>query len=220
MLTKSGMVMEPEIFSAINAGDAVKVRELIAQRPDAAQARNSAGVSALMQARYENKMEIVELLRNSAGELDVFEAAALGDIPRLSALLADDSGQVNARSGDGFTPLHLACFFLQPDAAEFLVRHGADANAVTPGRIGVIHSAAASRNATMLKLVLDAGANPNLQQQGGYTALHEAAMHNSPERAQALLDAGADPSIRSDDGLTAAEMATRKGNKEVLEVLK
>jgi uncharacterized protein len=211
--------MEQDIFSAISASDAGKVKELIAQHSDVAHARNQAGVSALMQARYENKLEIVELLRKAAGELDAFEAAAVGDVARLRALLANDPHRVSAQSSDGFTPLHLACFFSQPEAAEFLVRQGADPNAVSPGRIAVIHSAAASRSAAMVKLVLQAGANPNLQQKGGYTALHEAAMHNSAERAQALLDAGADRTIRSDDGLTAAEMAAQKGNKEVLELL-
>ena len=211
--------MEQDIFSAISADDKDKVRQLIAQHSDVAHARNQAGVSALMQARYENKLEIVALLRNSTGELDVFEAAALGDRAQLHALLAEDRALLKAQSSDGFTPLHLACFFGQLEAAETLIHHQADVNAVSPSRIAVIHSAAASRDAALLKLVLQAGANSNRQQQGGYTALHEAAMHNSVERAQALLDAGADRGIRSDDGLTAAEMAAQKGNKEVLELL-
>jgi len=210
--------MEQDIFAAITADDPGKVKELVAQHPDVAHARNQTGVSALMQARYENKLDLVELLRQ-AGNFDVFEAAALGDVSRLRALLASDPNLMKAQSSDGFTPLHLACFFSQPEAAELLVRQSADANAVSPTRIAVIHSAAASRNAAMVKLVLKAGANPNLQQQGGYTALHEAAMHNSVERAQALLEAGADLAIRSDDGLTAAQMATQKGNQEVLAVL-
>jgi uncharacterized protein len=211
--------MEQDIFSAISAGDTGKVQDLIAQHPHVARTRNPAGVSALMQARYENKLEIVELLRKAAGELDVFEAAALGDVARLRTLLAEDHELVKAQSSDGFTPLHLACFFSQPEAAALLLQQGADANAVSPGRIAVIHSAAASRSAAMVKLALQAGANPNLQQQGGYTALHEAAMHNSVERAQALLNAGADRTIRSDDGFTAAEMAAQKGNRDVLELL-
>ena len=211
--------MGQDIFSVISAGDSAKIKELITQHPDPAHLRNPAGVSALMQARYENKMDIVELLRNAASELDVFEAAALGDVARLRTLVASAPHLVKAQSSDGFTPLHLACFFGQPEAAELLVQQEADPNAVSPSGIAIIHSAAASRNAAIVKLVLQAGANPNLQQQGGYTALHEAAMHNSVERAQALLEAGADPAIRSDDGLTAAEMAAQKGNREVLELL-
>src|SRR5208283_4705700 len=208
-----------DIFSAITAGDTDKVKELTAQQPDVAHTRNQAGISALMQARYENKLEIVALLRKAGGDLDIFEAAALGDVARLRTLLANEHDLIKAQSSDGFTPLHLACFFGRSEAAEFLIMQGAEVNAVSPSRIAVIHSAAASRNAALVKLVLQAGANPNLQQQGGYTALHEAAMHNSVERVQALLAAGADCALRNDDGLTAVEMAEQKGNQEVLELL-
>ncbi len=211
--------MSNDIFAAISADDRAQVTKLLAADPNLAHIRNQAGISALLQARYENKLEIVAMLRQSGGDLDIFEAAALGDAARLRALLANDHELVKVQSSDGFTPLHLACFFGQVEAAEALLQQGADANAVSPNRIAVIHSAAASRNAALVKLVLQAGANPDLQQQGGYTALHEAAMHNSVERAQALLDAGADPAIRSDKGLTAAEIAEHEGNKEVLELL-
>jgi ankyrin repeat protein len=213
------MEAEQDIFAAIAAGDKDRVAKLIAADQGVAHSRNQAGVSALMQARYSNQMEMVALLRGSAGELDVFEAAALGDVTRLRALLASDKALLNGRSGDGFTPLHLACFFGQPEAVQVLISNGADVNATSPARIAVIHSAAASRNADIVRLVLQAGADPNVQQQRGYTALHEAAMHNSVERAQALLDAGADRSIRNDDGQTALEMAVQNGNKEVTELL-
>jgi ankyrin repeat protein len=211
--------MAQDIFSAITANDKDRVAQLIGADPAVAHARNAGGISALMQARYENRAEIVELLRPAAGELDIFEAAALGDVARLNKLLTNDREVVKARSADGFTPLHLACFFGQLNAAEILIQHGADTNAVSPSRIAVIHSAAASRDAALLKLVLWGGANPDLQQQRGYTALHEAAMHNSVERAQALLDAGADPAIKSEDGQTAADMAEQNGGREVTDLL-
>lgn len=208
-----------DIFAAITANDKDHVAQLIAAGPTVVHARNSAGISALMQARYENRMEIVDLLRPAAGDLDIFECSALGDAAQLNKLLANDADLAKARGADGFTPLHLACFFGQLEAAEILVRHGADTNAVSPSRIAVIHSAAASRNSALLKLVLHAGANPNSQQQRGYTALHEAAMHNSVERARVLLEAGADAAIKSDEGQTAADMAAQSGNTEVLEIL-
>ena len=211
--------MEKDIFAAITANDKERVVQLIAADPSVAHVRNSSGISALMQARYENRMEIVDLLRQAADDLDIFESSAFGDVARLNKLLANDADLVKARGADGFTPLHLACFFGQLDAAEILVRYGADTNAVSPSHIAVIHSAAASRNADLLKLVLGAGADPDRQQQRGYTALHEAAMHNSVERAQALLKAGADPAIKSDEGQTAADMAAQNGNREVLEIL-
>jgi uncharacterized protein len=211
--------MEQDIFAAITANDKQRVAQLIAADASVAHARNSGGISALMQARYENRLEILQQLRQARGELDMFESAALGDLAQLNKLLMTDGELVKARSSDGFTPLHLACFFGQLETADTLVRHGADTNATSPSRIAVIHSAAASRNAALLKLVLSAGANPNSKQQRGYTALHEAAMHNSVERAQILLDAGADPAVTSDEGQTAADMAEQNGSREVAEFL-
>src|ERR1035438_1764991 len=85
----SGGSMEQELFDAIRENDKDKVAQLIAANPALAHARNETGISALMQARYGFRPEIVDLLRTAVGELDVFEAATLGDVPRLHALLAD-----------------------------------------------------------------------------------------------------------------------------------
>jgi ankyrin repeat protein len=201
--------MSKELFQAIHDNDREKVERLIAANRAVAMARSDAGVSAVMQARYEGRHEIVDVLRSAAGDLDVFEAATLGDVSQLRKLLAADPALTHALSADGFTALHLAAFFSQPEAAEELLRSGADPNAVAKNtmKVAVINSAAASGRADLVKLVLRAGADPNARQQMGYTALHAAAAHDNVEMAQALLDAGADASLKSDDGQTAAEKA-------------
>ena len=201
--------MSKELFEAIHDNDRVKVEHLLAEDPTVARARSESGVSALMQARYEGRREIVELLRTCAAELDVFEAAALGDTGRLRKLLAAGPALAKVFSADGFTALHLSAFFSQPEAAQELLRGGADPNAVTKNnmKVAVINSAAASGRAEVVKMLLQAGADPNARQQAGYTALHAAAAHDNVEMAQALLDAGADSSLRSDDGQTPAERA-------------
>jgi ankyrin repeat protein len=123
--------------------------------------------------------------------------------------LRDHPDLVCTYSADGFTPLHLSSFFSQAAAVEELLSNGADPNAVATNgsKLAVINSAAASRNAELVKMLLREGANPDAQQNGGFTALHAAAQHNNAEMAKALLDAGADASLRTDDGKTAAEMA-------------
>ena len=211
--------MSDELFTAIHDNDLQQVSQLIEREPDVAHARNQNGVSALMQAVYENRPEIVAVLRDAAGELDLYEAAAVGDVARLHLLLGKDHAQVHSLSSDGFTLLHLACFFRQPEAAQMLLAAGADPNAVSTHRISIIHSAAASRDSALVKLILAAGADPNVQQQGGYTALQSAAMHNNVEMIKVLLEAGANRSIRNDEGLTAAEMALKAGANEGAELL-
>jgi uncharacterized protein len=213
--------MTQELFDAVRENDKAKVAQLIAANPALAHARNEAGVSALMQARYEFRLEIVDVLKNAVGKLDVFEAATLGDVPRLHALLANDPGLAKTFSNDGFTALHLAAFFGQSAAVEALLQYAPDVNAVSRNamKVAVINAAAASRNAEVVRLVLQAGANPNTQQPMGYTALHSAAINNSLDMVRALLDAGADPVIRTDAGQTAAEMAREKGHVELAMVL-
>jgi ankyrin repeat protein len=201
--------MSKELFQAIHDNDREKAERLIAANRAVASARNETGVSALMQARYEGRHEIVQVLREAAGDLDVFEAATLGNVPQLRKLLAADPALAHTLSADGFTALHLASFFGQPEAAEELIRQGADPNAVAKNsmKVAVINSAAASGRADLVKLILRAGANPNARQQLGYTALHSAAAHDNVEMAQALLEAGADPSLKSDDGQTPGDKA-------------
>lgn len=201
--------MTNEIFEAIRSGDAERAKAVLAADAANARARDDKGVSAIMQAVYHRRQPIVDLLRGQTGELDIFEAAALGDSDRLRSLLRDHPDLVCTYSPDGFTPLHLASFFSQPAAVEELLHNGADPNAVATNgsKLAVINSAAASNNAELVKRLLREGANPDAQQQGGFTALHAAAQHNNAEMTKALLDAGADVSLRTDDGKTAADMA-------------
>jgi len=201
--------MSDEFFSAIHDNDRARVEQLLAADPKLAKSHNPNGVSALMQARYEGRHEIVELLRSKAGELDVFAAGTLGDVPRLRALLAGSADLARTYSTDGFTALHLATFFGQLEAAEELLRQGADVNAIASNnmRVAVINSAAASGRADVVKLVLRAGADPNARQMMGYTALHAAAARDNVEMVKDLLDAGADPSLTNDEGKTAADKA-------------
>jgi ankyrin repeat protein len=121
-------------------------------------------------------------------EVDVFEAAALGDADRLRALLADDASLAHAWSDDGFTALHLAAYLGGQAATHVLIEAGADVNAVARNEMEVqpLHSAAASGNAETCELLLLAGADPNGRQHGGWTPLDEA-MITKNERMAALL---------------------------------
>ena len=80
--------MDDDVFAAITANDKGRIAQLIAADPGAAHARNAGGISALMQARYENRMEIVDLLRAAAGDLDIFESAALRNRSTISILFS------------------------------------------------------------------------------------------------------------------------------------
>jgi uncharacterized protein len=158
-----------------------------------------------MQALYEGRTEEAQAVAESRSDLDVFEAAAIGDVERLRELLEGDAALANAWSEDGFTPVHFAAFFGHPDAAKLLIERGADLEARSKNEqfaldAAALHSAAAAGQLEVCRILLDAGADVNAVQHGGYTALLDAAANKNQELIDFLLERGADRSARLDDG--------------------
>jgi ankyrin repeat protein len=203
-----------ELVRAIKAGETARVRELLADEPALASARDGSGTSMLLLALYHQRRDAAEAVLEAHPALDVFDAAAAGRVDRLRALLAVDPGAANAWAADGFFPLGLACFFRQPEAARLLLEAGADARAAArnPMRVTALHAAAAARDAVTARALLDHGAEVDARQQAGYTALHAAARHGDEAFVDLLLARGADPSLRSDDGKDAPDHAREHGH--------
>ncbi len=116
---------QQDFIAAIQTGDLEKTRNLLAKDATLASARDSSGVSAIMHALYRQRAEMLKVLLSAKPRLDIFESASLGRTHQISELIGGDPALVNAWSGDGFTPLHLACFFAKEDAVTLLLQHGA-----------------------------------------------------------------------------------------------
>ena len=208
-----------QLFAAIEADDVEEVRRLVAADPSLANARDDHGVSALMRARYRMNLGLVDAVKDGVGELDVFEAAAFGDLDRLTTLLDAEPALVTSYSGDGFTPLHFSAFFGRPDAAALLIARGAQVDALGRGFMTgtALHSAAAAAHADIVRMLVDAGAEPNLRQSGGETPLHAAAANADVPSVDALLDHGADPSLTKEDGQSILDLAEERGDEATIE---
>jgi uncharacterized protein len=211
-----------ELLAAVKDGNGARVRELLTADPSLAEARDKSGVSALMLSKYHGAHDATAAIRSARAELDVFEAATLGDADRLHELLHEEPSLIDARSPDDATALHFAAFFTQPETARLLVDHGADVHAVSPtfGNVTPMHSAAAGGSAEIVHLLLEAGADPNVRQNGGFTALHAAAQNGDVAMARDLLDHGAEVDTATEDGRTALAIAEEQGNDEVAALLR
>ena len=211
------MATAADLVEAVNAGDAERVRAILVDDAFLVAARDAAGVSVLMLARYRFDREVTDALLAADPELDVFEAAALGYVDRLRERLLDDPGAASAFSPDGFTALHFAAFFGKAEAAKVLLEHGASVDVYTrnPFANQPLHAAAAGRHIEVCRVLLAAGADVNATQHGGFTPLHEAAQHGDAEMTELFLSAGADPSSLTDAGETAADLAAAAGHADL-----
>ena len=117
-----------EVFDAIAAGDVDRVRALAADDPRVGLVRKD-GISAVLTARYHQRLELVEALMPDDDALDVWEAAALRRTSRLRTLLDEDPALVDATAADGFRPLALASFFGHEEGVRLLLERGAPTSA-------------------------------------------------------------------------------------------
>lgn len=216
------MTEAEQLFQAIRAGELARLRELVGGDPALAQARDPAGISALLLACYHRRRDLVDILLAAAPALDIFEATAVGRSERVGQLLAVEPDLARAFSPDGFTPLHLAAFFGFPPIAERLLQAGADVNAVARNAMALqpLHSAAAAGQAAIVRLLLERGAAVNARQAGGYVPLHAAANLGDAEMARLLLERGADAALANDDGKTALDLALAGGHAPVAALLR
>ena len=145
--------MTDEFLEAVTKGDRVRVRELLAQDQSLVERKSESGVSAVLISVYYQKPEIAHDLVAAGAQIEIFEAAALGDAKRARELLQQDPGLANAFAVDGFQPLGLASFFRQPELVSLLLE------------------AAQAGELEILELLLQYGADPLGRREDGQTAL-------------------------------------------------
>jgi ankyrin repeat protein len=165
------------IFELIDADDAEAVRQLLSRDPAAAEARDEQGLSPIVHAAYRGHADVATTLP----ALDGWDRIGLGGSEGLPA--------PDAWSADGFTPLHLAAFAHNAEAATRLLEAGADPNVLA--------------RATFARV----------------TPLGTCAFAGATEVARILLEHGADASIAEEEGTTPLDVARANGHEDLVELL-
>jgi ankyrin repeat protein len=209
-------------FEAVKSGDPRVVAELLDQDPGLVNARDQDGASPVLMAVYYNQPKVAELLVARGAPLDLFEAAATGQLERVRALVEAHPSTVNAYAPDGFQPLGLAAFFGHPQVAFYLLEHGAqvDSPSKNPQKVRPLHSAVAAGQLEIARALVERGADVNAVQQNSFTPLHGAAQNGQIEMVQLLIEHGANRAAQTADGKTAMDFAREGGHEDVVTRLK
>jgi ankyrin repeat protein len=118
-------------------------------------------------------------------------AAAAGDVAEIGRLIGAGADR-EARDANGRTPLHVAAFVRQYNAARTLMRRGADPNALDVQRYDIVTIAAVADDVLMLQVALRGGASArNVTSPYDGTALIAAAHLGHDEVVKTLIQAGA-----------------------------
>lgn len=154
------------------------------------------------------------------GQTPLMAAAGRGDVEALKLLLAHGAN-VNARNGAGMTALMAAANSRIHAAVELLVNAGSDVNAVTKKNETALQNAATGGVEETVRLLLAKGAKVNVADDRGYSPLMYASASEAMPAGvvKMLLDKGADPNCTG-EGETPATLAAKRGNPEILKLVK
>lgn len=210
-----------EFLDAVKKNDTQRILQLLDTQPSLAKTRDPSGVSAVFLALYRGNNQAADAIAHRNPDLDIFEAAAIGNVAQLRNLVNQDPALVNSYSPDGFTALALAAYLGQEESVDLLISKGANVNALAKNETGFtpLTGAASQNHNQIARLLVNNGANVNHSYEGGFTPIMHTASAGNVELTKLLLDNGADPHKKNADGKTALTFAEEKGNKEILNLL-
>jgi len=205
----------------VKSGNLDAVREDLAADSALLNATNEAGQSAFLLSKYYRQPKIADYLLSLKPKLDVFTLCVAGHASEVLAEIEKSPDLLEAHSGDGWTPLHLAAFFGWPELANALLDKGAaiDSRSTNSMKNTPLHAAAAGGVTPLVDLLLKRGAKPNATQEGGWTALHAAAQAGNRAMAESLIANGANVNQQADNNQTPLDMALLKGHQDLVDLL-
>lgn len=145
--------------------------------------------TAIQAAAQTGQVEIAEFLLAAGAPLDICTAAMLNRPDEVESMLQGLPELINARGAHGIPLLYFPLIRGHSYLADYLLMHGADVNANSPGGITPLHGAVMFNQTAMATWLLEHGAAPN-PRYDGKTPLAMALANGKKELAEVLRKYG------------------------------
>ncbi len=184
-----------EIFPAVMHGDLDRVKILIEEHPEWANATSWGGWTPLHRASQFGHGDIVGFLILKGSHLE-------------------------AKTDLGMTPLYAAIMGQKSEVVKQLINKGADVFAVRNEGETMLHIAAAMGQKDIVELLISKGLEVDVTRRYGITPLHLASVFGHKTTVEALISNGADIDRKNDNGSTALHLASAAGETQTVALLK
>ena len=162
-------------------------------------------------------------LRPSVGSTratgSIHEAAAAGDLNRVTEILANDPSGLNAIDNNKMTPVALAAWCDQYEVVDYLIDLGADVDLINYNGLSPLFCALDRGRREMALLFIDGGADPFFRGYRGRSLLHMAARTGHAEIIRTLVTRGVDVNTADVDGYTPLDVASWHPTPAIVELL-
>jgi ankyrin repeat protein len=214
------------LLHASKTGYNEEILDLLLNHKADLNAKDAKGYTALHWAIRLNEEDLVEHLLSRNANVKVktseegFTPLHLATNPRVAEMLLDRQAEINAKDGEGNTPLIGAIRQGNDDVIRLLISSRADFNIQNNAGDSPIHFIAKEGRETLLKFLLhqqkekqeqegkvDNLINLDLQNNEGQTPLHVARLNGDEQVAKVLIQYGANQQLRDKNGKLWSELA-------------
>ncbi|KAE8588757.1 hypothetical protein XENTR_v10022726 [Xenopus tropicalis] len=186
---------DQKLFEAVEKGDAKKVSSLLSKRFLRPTTPSPRGISS-------------------------FHLAAARGLTDILNIIISYKVEVNAKSDEGCTALHLAASHCHPECVKLLLQRGAHEDSIDFHSRTPLHCAAASGCVSSARYLCDAeDCFLDAADDDSRTPLMTAAIRNHPTVCALLLERGAQIDLHDKDAKTALMLACERSNIQAAEVL-